>query len=626
MPSPVDFSPQRPDELAELEALASALLLEQGAAALEPDELIELSRLLAEPCDQLWWLGRRIAALGDQPDAARALAERAQERAVALGGLADDCAADWPRWLAAPEIKPPPRLSDVLDPAELRERLEQARREPALLADLSEFEKFALLARGADETLLIDRRSAPLWDMPRQAVTRLVQSPRPPGFSDLRSLEQSLADAFSRWRAQGGTGFDAEGATLATIPFQVAAALLDRALGLDSEDVAAARLEHPIPYLATPAAWRQKAESLETAGLRSWAALAHVLAAGRSAGEAPDADAAAAARRLWADVRAVNDTLWPLLDSSPDGWLTRLNSPDRLVVPGAMPLAAAFRAADRQARRRYEEQILSLTAGGRDVNDEATADRLLQLIQQAKAADLALDSASFKPLDMPGLRGALGCARNNDIFLFVEIVRLQEVEPQPPGAVYCGVAIYQTEYKGATAQQYVDRCRAKIVGWKTSPRGVVEEALRDGPPPLESLRDARILIAPDGPLPADWFPYEHEMLLPSARWRTDVAPGWVVYTPSAGALAGGPWTLEQSLRAWYRSAFRHGTGMPYLRADGFQAGDRPGRPLEPNTLGMTLHRLHLDDVQGPTTLKELLDRKLQQQLPVIPFWVSQSRP
>lgn len=614
--------PARPLEVAELDAFLGALVQEQGEAAREPANLIELSRLLAVPCDQLLWLGRQVAALKDQPDAARALAEQARQRAATLADLAGDCAEQWPLWLAAPEAKR--RLPDVLDPAELKARLEQVRAGTEPLGDLTDFEKLLLLSRGADDALLIDRRAAPAWDTPRQAVSRLVQSPRLPGFTDLRSLERSLADAYAASREPGAAGFDAEQTALVAMTFQVAAALLDRALGLDSDDVAAARYAMPIPYVAAATEWRQHAAALEQAGLRSWAALAYALAAGRSAGEPVDADTAAAARRLWADVRTVNDKVWPLLDTPPDGWFPRMESPDRLVATGAMPLAAGFHAADRQARRRHEEDILALISGARDANDEATADRLLQSIQRAKAADLGLDTG-FKPLDLAGLQKALGCDQSNWVYLFIETLRLHEAGG-PSDATYCGVAIYRTEYTSRMeGRPYSDRCRARIVRWNTSLRGVVEEALRDGPPPLSGRRDTRILIAPDGPPPADWFPYEHGTLLPSSRWEFD--PAWVVYTPSAGALNSGPWTLEQTLRAWYRSAVRHETSPPYLRAADFQAGVRPGPPLEPNTLGMSLHRLYLADVQvAETKLKEFLDRKRQQELRVIPLWVSQGRP
>lgn len=621
-PPALTSDPVRPLELAELDAFLAALVHEQGEAAREPANLIELSRLLAVPCDQLLWLGRQIAALKDQPDAARALAEQAQQRAATLADFVGGCAEQWPRWLAAPAAKR--RLPDVLDPADLKARLEQVRTGGEPLGDLTDFEKFTLLSRGADDALLIDRRAAPAWDTPRQTITRLLQSPRLPSFADLRSLERSLADAHTAWREQGAAALDAEQTALVAMTFQVAAALLDRALGLDSDDVAAARYAMPIPYVAATPDWQQHAAALEQAGLRGWAALAYMLAAGRRAGAPADADLAAAGRRLWADVRAVNDKAWPLLDTPPDGWFPRLESPDRLVVTGAMPLAAAFHAADRQARRRHEEDILALIAGARDVNDEATADRLLQLIQRAKAADLGLDAA-FKPLDLAGLQKALGCDQSNWVYLFVETLRLHEAG-EPSDATYCGVALYRTEYTSRMeGRPYSDRCRAKIVRWNTSLRGVVDEALRDGPPPLSGRRDTRILIASDGPPPADWFPYEHGTLLPSSRWEFD--PAWVVYTPSAGALNSGPWTLEQTLRAWYRSAVRHESTPPYLRAADFQAGVRSGPPLEPNTLGMSLHRLYLADVQvTETKLKELLDRKRQQELRVIPLWVSQSRP
>ena len=87
--------PVQPEQVAELDALFQAQVAEQGDAAYAPQNVIDLSRLLASPCDQVLWVGRQIAALTPTPAAARQLAELAAQRAAALGGLLSGCQDQW---------------------------------------------------------------------------------------------------------------------------------------------------------------------------------------------------------------------------------------------------------------------------------------------------------------------------------------------------------------------------------------------------------------------------------------------------------------------------------------------------------------------------------------------------
>ena len=379
--------PDQPDQVAELDVLLQSLVAQQGDSANEPQNLLELSRLLASPCDQLLWLGRQIAALTPKPEAARQLAELAAQRAAALGDLLAGCRDQWADWIKPPEIARPKPVYELTDAAALQERLAQAAQKPDELYALSPPQKFALLSRGCDERLVFPSRDEiPDWDVPRVVLDRLAGTTQLSVFWELRSLQQRLTRTHQHWTSASAAAFgEPAQQQIVTASFQLAAALFDRALGLDRD---LARLEPTVPYDDSPAGWDQLAAALDEQALWRWATLAHVLAAAPRADQPADASAVAAARAAWSDFRKLDTRDEEAVDASPDGWLSRLGTAGRLSVPRMLPLAQDFLAPEREQRRGHETEILKLVQGAAS-GDEALADRIFQSIQRAKCAELA---------------------------------------------------------------------------------------------------------------------------------------------------------------------------------------------------------------------------------------------
>ena len=94
-----------------------------------------------------------------------------------------------------------------------------------------------------------------------------------------------------------------------------------------------------------------------------WATLAHLLAAAPRPDQAVDAKAVDAVRTPWSAFRKLEARDWDAVDASPDGWLTRLGTAGRLVVPGMLPLAQDFLAVAREQRHGYESEIQGLVRG-----------------------------------------------------------------------------------------------------------------------------------------------------------------------------------------------------------------------------------------------------------------------
>ena len=619
-----------PDQIAVLDSLLPTATALETAAGPDPHDLIQLSRLLSDPCDQLRWLLAQAQVLGAQPErkpVARKLAQAAAQRGQELAdrGLLGDCAA------AVPELRDAAEqfesIQDLTDPERLRKRLEQAEG----LGDLSRYAKFELLARGAPAGKLLASGPREDWDMPRMVLDRLADAAELPAFAELCDLRRQLIASYEKYSGQQPPVFpDAAQQQRVTASFQIAAALVDRALGLDADDQPAGG--PPIPYPKSQDEWAALAAALEPAAVRTWATLAHVLAAGPPAGQTPPPAAADAARGDWSAVRKLQPKLWAAVDDAPHGWLIRLGNTERLIQPGMLPLASGFGAARAAARRRAEDEVRDLLRNG-DPTDEVLADRVLQAIERAKAADFGLE-ADFRPVNLIALKALLGGTAENWVYLFVEMGTLHDTAPGT-AATFCGVAVYRSEYaKYAPNRQYTDQCLAKIIRSAQSPEDVLRAALAAPGPPLVAnsriRKDARLIIAPDGPLPSSWFPFELQTLLRPTDWTGD-DPAWVVYTPSAAAISSNRWSLEATLHAWYRAAVRAGQAAPTLVADTspLTLGKSPGPPLKSRMLGtMDIFRVALGTTP-PRPEEELFDfmaAKRAAEIPMIPLCLAKGTP
>lgn len=538
----------RPEEVASLDGLLTNLGDPQNPPAYSPEDYVELSRLLATPCDQLEWLAAQARKLLTQPprraDAAR-LARAALTRGQTLTqrGLLERCAAIAALTELAGQSE---TLDSITDPDALRTRLEKATN----LTELAPAAKFVLLARGAPARQFFGRNVSESWDVPRQLVDRLAARPDLPPFADLLDWQQRLSTAAEQWQTTAATAFpDSARQQHVAASFQIAAALLDRALGVEA---GAARPERALAYPGDPAAWTKLATDCAADAVRTWAALAHLLAA--CSGGDP-ATSAAAAQTVWADVRKVSPTIWPALDDAAAGWLTRCVAAERQLVARQLPLARSYAGTGREARAALETRIRTLAG-----DSGASPDELLQAIQRAKAADLGVGDATATLDDLKREFEA------QLVYLFVEICALGPAQSGQPSA-YCGVALYRTRYEEKMAGvEYRDEWATKILRPTDSVRAVLADALAAPGPPLREggqiRKDARILLALDGPPPADWFDYESSTLLQATEWS--VTPSWIVYLPSAAALKSNQWNLDTVLRGWYRAALQRGSAPPAL--------------------------------------------------------------
>ncbi|MBP7745049.1 MAG: hypothetical protein KA383_02880 [Phycisphaerae bacterium] len=616
---PAPRAPAEPAEVAALDALLQELAQQDARAAYDPANLLALSRLLSSPCDQLAWLGRQLAAPELPADAARALAEAARQRGQQLGALLADCAADWSAWATLPEPAGPTAAHELTDAAALRDRLAQAS-DPAEYAALTPFQRFTLLARGCDPALMFPQRETPAWDVPRAVLERVAGAPQSPPFWDLRNLRQRLTDAYGTWSTGEAADFSEAGQDEAvTAAFQVSLALVDRALGLDANS---ARRGTALQYRDDAAAWSAVAAALDARDLWSWAALAHLLAACPENGTSASAATLDAARAPWGRFRVVNSGALRAVDAEGAGWLVRLVA-GRLAEARGLPLARDFLATRRAARAQQEQAVRAALAGAAGGGD-AAADRVFQAIQQAKAAELDA-GAAVTPRSLGQLLQDLG----NDepwVYLFVEILELRSAGGAG-AAPACGVAVYREKYVTRIGgQTYTDRYIAQVIPEKGHVSDVVAAALSLGPP--ANVTDARVMIALDGPPDARWLDFEKDSLLPRTG-GTGGDPSWIVYVPSASVLTPGTWSLDETLRVWYRAALAAGEA-PLLASALPPALSRTGRMLEKADLTLYSISLAAPGATDPQlaralnarALAALMDLKRASRLSVIPLWVS----
>jgi hypothetical protein len=615
--------PEAPDEIAALDEVWGALVEEHGAAAYDPQQLVELSRLLSAPCDQILWLGRRIAELEAQPERAAQLADLARERAERVAGLLGNCAERWSEWIQPPALPEPPKpaaIHELLDPEELSTRLQETRQSPAELYDLPPYAKFLLLARGAEDRLVFrPRERVPEWNVPHSVIDQLAGGAQLAGMGDLLDLQRRLAAAHDSWTRGGAAGFgEPPEQQLVAASFRIVAALLDRALGLDRDLAQAAA----VPYTDSPAEWTQLAAVCDQASLWNWSTLAHILAAGADTNPAVRAQALGAGRVAWQNFRRVNSQAWSAVDEQRDGWLVRLDAPDRLVETGRLPLTSDFLDPARAARRRYEAEALTALREAA-TGDEAAADRAFQAIQLAKAADVG---RTIEPLSLAQLVERFPPA---PLYLFVELIEVRLADAGG-AATFAGVALYSRRYVAPMAGQQPDKYAIKALPPAPTSAQVVAAALDGGPP--ADRRDARILIAPDGPLPPDWFEFEKTTLVSRTGAGGTGDPSWIVYVPSAAALASPAWTLDETLRVWYRWGV-HGGAAPMLVSGSPQilTARGSGPPLERSDMSLYLVSLApggsaadaaLTEIMQTKRLTDFMKVKQREALPVVPLWVS----
>lgn len=598
-----------PEQVAALDELLAADFA-GIAAELTADDWVQLSRLLGSPCDQSRWLlaqARRLSDMSGQRQAAADLIAAAQRRLQSLAeqNLLAGC-ADWAA--AWQELgRRSQTLRAITDPQRLREALDST----PDLPKLPPYERFVLLARGAPGAKLLSRAASETWDLPRRTMERLASTPELPATAELLDLQRQLIFEYQKRTGATSPEFgDRAQQELVNATFQIAAAFLDRALGLDDGDVSGGSLL--IPYDHAPEAWMALAERFGPDEAWLWAVLAQLLAVSPTVGQPADMSRVARAQEVWAAVRTVSPTGWSAVDDADRGWLTRLGNPQRFIEPRALPLARDHRSARRAQRLTAEQEVARLLAAGRET---AQVDPLFAAIQTAKAADLG---AELRPLSIAELEQQLG--ELQPVYLFVEWIELRNT-PADGGTRWAGVAVYREQYRRPQAGVKVaDRYLARVLGPSASPVELVSEALANGPPRLPTgqiRKDARVILAPDGGLPESWFPFEHETLLRPTAW-TGTDASWVVYVPSATALTSEAWTLDETLRVWYRAAVATRAPRPTVAVPAQLLTTRgAGPPLERQDLNLFVVALGAPYAAPENKLAGFLTAKRSQPLPAV---------
>jgi hypothetical protein len=524
-------------------ALNSYVTTVLGSAA-QPDDLLQLSRLLSEPRDQILWLIEQVRWLGQQAGGSRqaqALAETTEQRIALWDSRGVRGLEPLAELLERTRTEIQPALPEIIHPPTLAAALDQI--DPS---KLSAADSFRLLARGVPASRLnVDTTRPSAWDMPRVVVATLAErgDGSLPPFWKLLDLDRELRTARQRMDA----GLPDAPARVADT-FRIAEALLGRALGVDDVD-------------RSPSGddlsdnWGILAAQLEEENLWEWAALTRLLQAAAIAGAQGRQQIAAAARDWCAQTFLVVDPqALPALHKGNTAWLARLEGGE-LEAAGVLPLSRNFRQRARQARVALEQQFLAARA------DHEQAFRLMQL---AKAAELGLGEGDVAPVTIEELKQKLKKGDRPDgapypaVHLYLEFLEVAE---------NCyGLALYSV----TAGRDRADSFGVASLG-PDAPERIVAEALslvRSG----GVWRQGKILIAPDGSTrTANWLE-TGEQAPNGAFEHLPQPPGdtrsWVVYVPTAGALnKDNGWTLERALRLWYQSGMQSGRpGIDFLRS------------------------------------------------------------
>lgn len=508
-------------------------------AALTPEALVQLSRLLPKPSDQIQWLTTRLQQFTDpsQEQQAERLIELTEERIVFWRGLADDgtigqippsTVGQWDskRDEIRAGFRPPP-LVDLLKPEDLRARLNE---DPSEFEGLTPDEAFVLFSRGVPEAALGLSQLEPAadWDQPRVALTELAggDAGRLPGIWELTETEQRLRQAHQAYQESGDTIAGVE------VTFRIAIALLGRAMGVDGRDRGALDDDEP-------SYWAEVAENLEGRNLWRWASLARMLQAATM--PAPTEEAIQQARQQLGYVRGVDNAAWPHVGN----WLNRLATRS-FEGEHLLPLSHDFRSRAREARSRHERAFL----------DAGNLDEAFRQMQLAKAADAGFDTAQTPTASIDTVKGWFGYqGRPDRLELYLELL---EVSPSDlvgaEDAGYYGIAIGAENLilTGKDAKFVVER-----LGRADNAADAVRQALqRVG---FAAEDKGKIIVAPDRGTRSEESLGACNALL---HQHVSDGQGWFTYLPSAMALSEqSPWTLESALRYWYQSGVSYDDRM-----------------------------------------------------------------
>ena len=505
-PTPAQESLPQFAEPAQVEAL-NQYVAKVGPPATTPVDLVRLSRLLADPTDQIQWLIVRIERYRDAPDHQnmKDMAKRTQDRITQWQNIAGLNRGPFEKRIKR-ILESARRLVEVIDPDQLKARI--AKEGANAIRNLDDADKFTLFSRGVAQATSTKAD----WD-PLRVIMNELAGPggAPPKMWKLIKMEQDLRAATGRLPA----------GTLRHGASRITAALLGRAMGLDGED-------RRLPEDDDANSWDRLALDLEQQNLWRWAALARLLqAASMSATRAEDA------RQQWKKVLTVDPNAWRGVDA----WLGRIKG-GQFAVEGAMPLDGRFRETAREKRKEHEGKV----------RDASGIDEAFRQMQLAKAAEAGFDTstnvvtATLDDLESWfGIRDNAGKLIPDSLHLFLELL---EVDGR-----YYGVALGAKDGLVRSGGQYI----RKRFGPLTTAADVVADALNSVG--LSASFKGKIIIAPDH---AVRVPSQLEQIEAKLIPHVGASESWYVYVPTAAALADeSQWTLEPTLRYWYQSALRY---------------------------------------------------------------------
>jgi len=585
------------DQVAALNSYVTTVL---GSAA-QPNDLLQLSRLLADPRDQVLWLSEWVGRLDERPGhrkQALVLAEKTSDRVDLWRDRGVEQLDPQLERLERIKANIPSPPWEITDPHELAASLDQI--EPT---ELLPTHRFQLLARGVPVSRLkLDSTDPPDdWDVPRVVVAALAEhgDGNLPAIWKLLDLDRELRAARQRFNA----GLpDAPPRTADA--FRIAEALLGRALGVDTVDRRPSG-EDP------PDNWGTLAAQLEEDNLWQWAALARLLQAAATAEVQGRQQIAGEARERCAQTfRVVDPQALLALHTGDAAWLARLEGSE-LEADEKLPLTDDFRQRARAARadleKQFREQEFIRQGKPPTAQEKESAFRLMQL---AKAAELDWDvtGAQLGPIKIAQLQKMLGSQKplsrrsgpDDEYFpkihLFLELLETGEDECY-------GLAVHSTL---ATLGQ-TDSFAVELIK-RNTPERVVQDALDRVGRRNTVWTQGKILIAPDHRArTAEW--------LETGEWTSGLfehidpertTGSWVVYVPTAGALfQGSGWTLERALRLWYQSGLQADRpGIDFVRSRPDRSSAIKSFWFREDKIQARLYAISLGPDEYPSALQE----------------------
>ncbi|HWL92408.1 MAG TPA: hypothetical protein VNT79_02650 [Phycisphaerae bacterium] len=539
--------PARADASEQIKELNNALGPEHTASTFP-----ELSRLLSDPHDQVYWLVAKAEDVqATDGKAARIIAEAADTR---IKNWKDRVIIDESLVSALKRILLRP-LIEIIVPEELARRLEELGKAGFDDEVKSDTDKFTLFSRGVPRSVMgwPSKSTSPYVAAAKAGDTiatplNAARGSELPNISTLLERANELAGAAADSSADNDP--DVKDA------ISVTSALLDRAIGVDGEDRGNSD--------NLPEHWNTLAGMFQDKNLWRWAGLARLLQSMTTTDKRERAETLSAANALLARSKAVEDGLpdWAKQGKfkesawgNPRLWSDRLAAESMSEASlSELPLSPDFREVGRVARGNAESAFIQTMNGGSD-------EERFQAMQKAKWADLpshlrlGRTPPTLSRLKMQLFNDPTRIKKASGVpFIYFELLESGDVGSKR----YDALLLYCENPTQGPDDTHSD---AWISNRATADEAVGEALARI---PYRDRGDVRwkIILAPDGSTRSKtWSNYDNAMasLISAKQLNAVNSAEWLYYIPTAGALIadeGSPWDMESSLRVWYLSLVR----------------------------------------------------------------------